>query len=378
MAFWSLVFAIAAAQAVLLALALWRRPVNAGSNRVLAVWIGLIGFDLAVKAAWFHGPSATLFRPYRLAQLFPFFYGSFFYLYVRTLTQARGFVRRDALHLLPFALVLLLNLEVLLMPRAEVEALLARLAAGGRWPQSPRLDIALYMAGVSYVVAGLVVVRGYRRRLLQRRSDADRMSLHWIDVMAASQIVIWCIALAQWQFRIPWIDFPLIYGAVAAWVFAVGYLSLAQAPVLANEPAQAVRDVMVDDAPGTEDPRFPEVEARLAQLMARERLHREPALTIGEVARRSGYPEYLVSAVINRRFEGNFWAYVNRHRIEDARACLADPGDARTVLDIAYACGFTSKSTFNAAFKRETGETPTAYRARCATADAAAARTPPG
>lgn len=25
----------------------------------------------------------------------------------------------------------------------------------------------------------------------------------------------------------------------------------------------------------------------------------------------------------------------------------------RTILDIAYACGFTSKSTFNAAFKRQ-------------------------
>lgn len=378
MAFWSLVFAIAAAQAVLLALALWRRPVNAGSNQVLAVWIGLIGFDLAIKAAWFHGPSADWFRPYRFVQLFPFFYGSFFYLYVRTLTQARGFVRRDAVHLLPFALALLVNLDVLLMPRADVEALLARLAAGGRWPHSPWLDIALYVAGISYVVAGLVVVRGYRRRLLQRRSDADRMSLHWIDVMAVSQIVIWCIALAQWQFRIPWIDYPLIYGAVAAWVFAVGYLSLAQAPVLASEPAQAAPAAPIEGMRSAEDPRFPEVEARLAQLMARERLHREPALTIGEVARRSGYPEYLVSAVINRRCDGNFWAWINRHRIEDARACLSDPADARTVLDIAYACGFTSKSTFNAAFKRQTGETPTAYRARCASAGAATVRTPPG
>jgi AraC-like DNA-binding protein len=85
-------------------------------------------------------------------------------------------------------------------------------------------------------------------------------------------------------------------------------------------------------------------------------------LTIGQVARRSGYPEYLVSAVINRRFGGTFWDYINRLRVEAARACLADAGDTRGILDIAYACGFTSKSTFNAAFKRQIGDTPSAYR----------------
>ncbi|NMW26184.1 helix-turn-helix transcriptional regulator, partial [Rhodanobacter denitrificans] len=111
--------------------------------------------------------------------------------------------------------------------------------------------------------------------------------------------------------------------------------------------------------------RFPAVETRLAQLMGGdEALYREPALTIGQVARRSGYPEYLVSAVINRRFGGTFWDYINRLRVEAVRVRLADRGDARTILDIAYDCGFTSKSTFNAAFKRQVGETPSNYRKR--------------
>jgi AraC-like DNA-binding protein len=117
-----------------------------------------------------------------------------------------------------------------------------------------------------------------------------------------------------------------------------------------------------DGAARGDDPRFDEVESRLSQLMREERLYREPALTIGQLARRSGYPEYLVSAVINRRLGGNFWEYINRQRIDAASGCLADPGDVRTILDIAYACGFTSKSTFNAAFKRQRGATPSGYR----------------
>lgn len=366
MIFWSLVFAIGAGQAALLALALWRRPVNAQANRVLAGWVALIGIDLAVKAVYFHGPAPELLKAYRLVGLFPFLYGSLFYLYVRALTEARGLHRRDLVHLAGFVLSLLPNLGVFLFDAAQQRAFFEHLREGGYWPGRPWLDIGLFVYSLSYVIAGLVRVRRYRRGLLQRRSDADRMSLHWIDAMALSQIVIWCIAVVQWLARIPWIDYPLIYGAVVAWVFVVGYLSLHQVAVAA-EPAPESVDTAKIEAPAADDPRFPAVEARLAQLMAQEQLYREPALTIGHLAKRSGYPEYLVSAVINRRFEGHFWDYINRQRVEAARACLADPGDARSILDIAYACGYTSKSTFNAAFKRQLGQTPSAYRQHHAT-----------
>ncbi len=359
MNFWSLVFLIGAAQAALLALALWRRPVNAQANRVLAAWIAVIGFDLAVKALYFHGSPIELLKLYRFVGLFPFLYGSAFYLYVRTLTLGRAPGMRDCVHLLGFVAALAVNAQWFVMDRTQTQAFLADLAAGGYWPGAPWLDIFLFAYSLSYVVAGLVRVRRYRRELLQRRSDADRMSLHWIDAMAASQIVIWCIAVAQWQLRIPWIDYPLIYGAVVAWVFVVGYLSLSQVAVAVQVPPAEEPPAGM---PTIDDPRFAEVEARLTQLMEREQLYSEPALTIGQLAKRSGYPEYLVSAVINRRFAGNFWDYINRQRIEAARACLANAGDTRTILDIAYACGFTSKSTFNAAFKRQLAVTPSAYR----------------
>ena len=360
MTFWSIVFAIGAAQAVLLALALWRWPVNTTANRILSVWIGLIALDLAIKSLYFHGPSPWLFKPFRLTQLLPFLYGSLFFLYVRALTQRTGLARRDTWHFVGFAFALLVNADVFAFDRAQVLAFQAYLRAGGYWPRSPWLDVVLFAYGVSYVVAALVRVHRYRRQLLQRRADADRMSLRWIDVMAVSQIVIWCIALVQWQFDIPWIDYPLIYGGIVAWVFAMGYLSLGQSAVAAVEatPETPVAQPLA----GGDDARFPPGEARVGALMGQEQVYPRAALTIGQLARRSGYPEYLVSAVINRRLEGNFWEYINRQRVEAARACLADAADTRTVLDIAYDCGFTSKSTFNAAFKRQLGLTPSAYR----------------
>ncbi|HEX7341453.1 MAG TPA: AraC family transcriptional regulator [Rhodanobacteraceae bacterium] len=367
LSFWVYVYIAAAVQAALLGLALWRRPANREANRLLAVWVLLVGLDLAVKAGYWHTFGAEWFRAYRFVALFPFLYGSLFYLYVRALTQGRGFRWRDGVHLLGFGVMLLLNSYVWAMSHAQIAALSAHWVAGerqiGLW-----FSVALLVYSLSYVAAALLRVHRYRRDLRARRSDADRHSLRWIDTMAWSQVVIWLLAtvvtVQPWfgPWPLGFNDYALLYGVIAAWVCVVGWFSLNQSPVVAElEPGAETSSEPTEAVP--DDPRFDAVAARLAELMGgAEPMYLAPALTIAQVARRSGYPEYLVSAVINRRLGGSFWDYINRLRVEAARVCLADAGDTRTILDIAYACGFTSKSTFNAAFKRQVGDTPSAWR----------------
>ncbi|MCC5023725.1 MAG: AraC family transcriptional regulator [Candidatus Synoicihabitans palmerolidicus] len=71
-------------------------------------------------------------------------------------------------------------------------------------------------------------------------------------------------------------------------------------------------------------------------------------------------PHY-VSQVINQDLGTNFYELVNRYLITRAQQLLiAAPND--TVLEIALTVGFNSKSTFNTAFRRYTGTTPTAFR----------------
>jgi AraC-like DNA-binding protein len=325
--------------------------------------VALTGIDLAVKAIYWHLLSPEWFRVYRFVALFPFLYGSLFFLYVRALTAGKGYRPRDAVHLLGFGVMLVLSGHVLLMDSAQLQALSARWIAGertvGLW-----FDLPLFIYSLSYVAAALLLVHRYRRRLRERRSDADRMPLRWIEVMALCQIVIWAIAIVQALVYLPILNYGLLFGAVAAWICIVGWFSLAQPPVIsAAEPGEVDEAASASTGFEADDARFPAVEARLAQLMeGGQALYREPALTIGQVAKRSGYPEYLVSAVINRRLGGSFWGYINRLRVEAVRARLADDNDTRTILDIAYDCGFTSKSTFNAAFKRQIGQTPSGYR----------------
>ncbi|WP_434668377.1 helix-turn-helix domain-containing protein [Aeromonas sp. NJAU223] len=57
---------------------------------------------------------------------------------------------------------------------------------------------------------------------------------------------------------------------------------------------------------------------------------------------------------------GHFYDWINRYRVEEAKRLLQ--GSEETVASICYQAGFNSKSTFNTAFRRHTGLTPSAFR----------------
>ena len=59
----------------------------------------------------------------------------------------------------------------------------------------------------------------------------------------------------------------------------------------------------------------------------------------------------------------NFNAFLNRYRIEEAKAALADPTQKDVpIVTIAMDCGFKSLGPFNRAFKVDTGQTPSEFR----------------
>jgi len=106
----------------------------------------------------------------------------------------------------------------------------------------------------------------------------------------------------------------------------------------------------------------------LMRLMADERIYRHDNLTIGTLAMKLKIPEYKLRRLINQRLGyRNFNVFLNNHRIEEAKAALADPAQVEVpVITIAMDAGFQSLGPFNRAFKATTGVTPTEYRKRSA------------
>jgi AraC-like DNA-binding protein len=102
---------------------------------------------------------------------------------------------------------------------------------------------------------------------------------------------------------------------------------------------------------------------RVADLMEKESPYLNPDLSLPELAAMTGIPRGDLSTAINASGGGNFYDYVNSYRLKRVRKLLVDNPDM-SVIEAAFSCGFNSKSTFNEAFKRDTGLTPSEYRRR--------------
>ena len=86
---------------------------------------------------------------------------------------------------------------------------------------------------------------------------------------------------------------------------------------------------------------------------------------VDRVSRELGYTRHEVSQAINTKTGGNFYAFVNRYRIEAFLEALGEEGGRRpSFAALAYDCGFSSQSSFYAAVKRVTGATPRELAAR--------------
>jgi AraC-like DNA-binding protein len=131
----------------------------------------------------------------------------------------------------------------------------------------------------------------------------------------------------------------------------------------ANDAAAAASAPQVPAAQGSAAADQKLVDA-LMRLIADERIYRHDNVTIGTLATRLKIPEYKLRRLINQRLGyRNFNVFLNNHRIEEAKAALADPAQAEVpVITIAMDAGFQSLGPFNRAFKATTGVTPSEYR----------------
>lgn len=104
------------------------------------------------------------------------------------------------------------------------------------------------------------------------------------------------------------------------------------------------------------------IESKLLKHMEKNKPYLDPMFSLQALGRQLGETPRYVSLVINHQLHLNFSDFVNNYRLAEVKLHMSDKSDKRSILEIIYACGFSTKSNFNRAFKKHEGITPSAYR----------------
>ena len=101
---------------------------------------------------------------------------------------------------------------------------------------------------------------------------------------------------------------------------------------------------------------------RLETYLEESQLYLESGLTLSKLSVAADIPSYKLSELLNNHYKKNFNAYINGWRIQYITQRLK-AGDHKflTLEALANEAGFTSRSSFFTAFKKETGLSPSAY-----------------
>jgi len=103
--------------------------------------------------------------------------------------------------------------------------------------------------------------------------------------------------------------------------------------------------------------------SRLESLMEKNKIFTNPELKLAELSKEVGLPPHQVSKLINEKMGKSFTDYINELRVAEFIKRLKDHKYASySIFGIALDVGFNSKSSFNTAFKKITGKSPSSYK----------------
>ena len=271
----------------------------------------------------------------------------------------------NALHAIPFLLAVLLTLPgEQLAFRSEAQS------TGGPFlthRETLFLVSAAHIQYYAYIAIALGTLLDFRRIFREHCPDVKSGVFGWLLQLVAVSLVVHSLVLvksvsALTAFRSAFVALQLA-GALAA-LAVITWFSLKA--LLQPELFRAVDKGLIrarrfagGGAPDAQN----EID-KLYAHMDKAEPYLDPSLTVSGLAAQIGSTPRELSELINQSLGVSFFDFVNGYRIDRAKKMLAS--EEMTVLEILYAVGFNSKSSFNTAFRKHEDLTPSEYRRQIA------------
>lgn len=200
-------------------------------------------------------------------------------------------------------------------------------------------------------------------------SDAEWIQKSWIPVFEYLFAALFVIVMVgffispstgTWLIQILNVIamFYLVYNIIAHPV-----MPIKQVPVeIANDD---VSETVNAETPSThimDEQQMKEICESASRYMEESKAYLRPDISLAIFAKEIKIPQRKLSFAINGYLKCNFFEFVNRMRIEEAKHLMQKLDTSNLNIDSIYAdCGFRSRSSFYMVFKKMTGKTPVAW-----------------
>ena len=238
-----------------------------------------------------------------------------------------------------------------------------------------QLDKSNVVYGISYVLmiyySWLVLskFKNYRIYLKQHFSDLSGIDFLWFRnlmmIIVAAMSLNFCFYLLPYfyssiSYQIKWYPY-FILGFVIYYTAINGYfnnLTLFQQLHFKPNLYEKLDELTIAVT-------LPELDTwvmRLENLMTVKRLYLDPQLSLTILSKELGILPQALSKIINEGYKMNFNDYINNLRIVEITKQIESGAHKRfSLIGIAYENGFSSKTTFNRAFKKFKNCTPSEF-----------------
>lgn len=324
-----------------------------------------ITFVLPIVVADVDNPFVTLLG---WLIFLPASYGALTYLYCRCAMMGSALRWQDSVHLLPLLLCYALNYDLLFSAERALSFVTATKLPGVKYLLT---NIIFY--GQSLLYALLLIYRLYRfqTQANQRLSTFNPDIFKWLWCIAAFMVSTWLLKVIYHVANVPQSINLLADLLLVLMVYIIAILQWRNPRIFHIQKLQETLAQPLEKAEEKSNDGVLDEEIRssilqlVQQRVSEQQLYRDPELTLTSLAEQVGIGTHQLSETLNLAGGKNFNRFINEFRVAEVCQQL-EQQDQRKVIDLAMEAGFSSKSSFNAIFKKLTGQTPSEYRRQLA------------
>ena len=342
------------------------------SNYLFSFFLTLSAIDISSIIFYFFDKNPSNIGIFRNS--FFFLQLPVFYLYVLSVCYTDFKLKSiHLIHIIPFLIT-----NLILLPRFYTVDLASKISFLEKPSSMIEIQfnhIFVHIQIVLYIIAIFLILRKAKRIYLENHAGASMESLNWLVQFTLTLSLFYFIALFKNIFKFtPYSNFSewlkiglfLFQLLITSWYL---FKALNNPNLFRNidSKLKLIKNIISEEIKNNpitiNEEEYSKEILKLKNYMVEKKPFLNSSLTIQDVADGIGIPVRDLSILINHKLEQHFYDFVNTYRIESAMDILKDVTKNKvTILEILYEVGFNSKSSFNTAFKKHTGSTPTMYR----------------